>query len=461
MSASASVLSPKVDEAEVSGPPPLPPKDTSQSQRTSLADLLFQRQAEQCGAPGLNLNLDFLSGAPVDLNSKVTESMDPYWVKIIHDYSDRSIRLGESKHIEEAIISGIPADVKPLVYLKTLQIRSIIDENSYLGIVKRAKLAGYEGSSEDSPSDELTRTLHYILKEVVSSNEKDVDKFGKSFATLIGNSVFKLETLKEEKMAILLKLNALLTRISWDAFTYKASRALEDTSRDLFVHITSQGINLVNIFKHLMREFLSQSEVSDKIADFVIFEGVDFMLRLLLAYFQVNEHLLTESAGDSLNELLHSNTVGQSLSDEFLTKATEVEFSIMKYENEFHLMHVNSISGNDNELINLKEANEDLSLQITSQKSKLDVLKNTTSELMTQQKEYSERLEKALLEKEGLSKKAEELKSRYSSLTMKENLDNTVKANKEISTINADLEAQIQVLDEKVSKLKAKLEKLT
>lgn len=461
MSASASVLSHKVEETEVSGPPPLPPKDTSQSQRTSMADLLLQRQSEQCSAPGLNLNLDFLSGAQIDLNSRVTESMDPFWVKIIHDYSDRSVRLGDSKKLEEAIISGIPADVKPLVYLKTLQIRSIIDENSYAGIVKRAKLAGYERSPDDSPSDEVTRTLNYILKEVVSSNEKDGDKFNKSFAILIGNSVSLLETLKQEKLAILLKLNALLTRISWDAFTYKASRALEDTSTELFVHITSQGINLVNVFKHLVKAFLSQSDVSNKIADFVVFEGVDFLLRLILAYFQVDQQLLTEKAGDSLNEFLHSDAVGQSLSDEFLRKATQVEFSLMKYENEFHLMHVNSISGNDNELTNLKEANEDLSLQITSQKSKLDVLKNTTSELMTQQKEYSERLEKALLEKEALSKKAEELKSRYASLTMKENLDNTFKANKEISTINSDLEAQIQVLEEKVSKLKAKLEKLT
>lgn len=451
--------------------PDLPPRlarpkpEYSMTSRT--ASILALRQSELYASPGMNMSGDAVACTPVDLESKMaTEPENAVWTPIVRDYSDEFLRKNEMPALEEAIVAGIPESLRPLVYLKTMGVRSCMESHSYSSMVKKAKLAHWESSvPKTALADDLAEVLtvyEFCLHESGSPLEADV-----ATRKFVGGVFPVLATLpglsKPEVLALLSKFGALFTRVSKDEFCYKCNRVLEDTQNDVFVHITKQGVDLSRVYKAILVDFFSLTAprpVVLAVLDLVVFEGVDFLVRLTAALFGLRSAELLELSNDDLTAVLYSNEFVSSLSIDVVAAATKTEVTVIKYENEFHLMSANAISGNDNELANLKDAHEDLVLRISDMKAKIDTLKKTQAEILAQSDEYTRKLEEAQKEKQALSDRAEELQARYAHLTMKENLNNTIQANRDISSGNADLEAQIADLEAKIAKKKAKLEKL-
>lgn len=456
--------------------PPVPPKDgpTTSKQIYTLdsltATVLALRQTELYGTSGMNMYGDIFASSQIDLLSRLEKAQsDLQWDAIIRDYSDEFIRRNRMPDVEKAILAGIPDSLRPLVYLKTMRIRNQMEESTYQSVIKKAKLSDWESTSlrvSSLPEElqEFAQVHEYCIREVVSSPQEP-DLTTKRFVLGILPLVAGLPDLsKPEKLALLFKFGAFINRASKDEFNYKSSRALEDLLSEVFLHITKQGVDLTQLFKSVLLEtFLSEVDrgVLLKLLDFIVFEGIDFLVRVTSALFEQNKDKLLKLNNNELAEFVLSKKFLATLSTETLQAATTVELKLIKYENEFHLMSANAISGNDNELSNLKDANEDLLLRISDQKQKIESLKQTQAEILSQSDEVSQKLQQAQLEKEKLSMLAEELHAKYANLTMKENLNNTIKANNDISSGNADLEVQIAELEKKVALKKAKLEKLT
>lgn len=420
----------------------------------------------------MNMYGDVFASTPVEMESRLAEveAESAEWDAIIRDYSDEFIRKNRINDVEKLILDGIPSNVRPLVYLKTMRVRNHIEPVSYQSVVKRANSANREKEGavfpvSSLPEDvaELLQVYEYCVKEVSSSaQEPDVTTI-----KFVGGVLPFLASLpglsKPEVLALMFKFGALVNRASKSEFYYKCSRAVEDADSEVFLHIAKQGIDISELCKSIVLDLLSRSISKDVllcVLDLIVFEGIDFLVRLTAALFDEHSVRIMASVNDELAGYIFSPEFLLSISTETIRKATETDISLIKYENEFHLMSANAISGNDNELSNLKDANEDLSLRINNLRQKIESLKKTQAEILTQSDEYTKKLQAALQEKKELTELAEELRYRYSHLTMNENLSNTIQANRDISTGNADLEAQIAVLKKKVEDKKAKLEKL-
>lgn len=451
--------------------PPLPHRDTKMDHKPVLtansrtASVLALRQSELYGSPGMNMYAEVLASTKIELDSRIPQG-DEKWEKLVRDYSDEYIWQSRAGEVELAIAAGIPTEYRPLVYLKTMRVFSHIEKNSYAGLVKKAKLEKWESAllPDVSLPEELAEYLQvydYFAREVVMAQEIDVS--ARKFVAAVLPLVASLPGLsKPEIFAVLVKFGSLVARTSKDEYAYKCSRALEDLVGGLFLHIVKQGIDLAPLFKSILFELFSQpvsKEILQIVLDLVVFEGVDFLVRLTAAIFKENTPRILERNQSQLSDLLFGEKF-LSVSNDTVTTATSLEIPLIKYENEFHLISANAISGNDNELSNLKDANEDLLLRINDLKLKIENLKKTQTEILSQGDEYAKRLHEAQQERAELSETAQELQAKYAHLTMKENLNNTIHANRDISSGNADLEAQIAELEKKVASKKAKLEKL-
>lgn len=413
---------------------------------------------------------DIFASSPIEMESRLAavESEAAEWDAIIRDYSDEFIRTNRVGEVEKLILTGIPTIVRPLVYLKTMRVRSCMEQVSYQSVVKRAKTANWECSSVPEvsfPEDvaELLQVYEYCLKEG-NSSVLEPDVTTKKFIAGVIPFLASLHGLsKPEVLALVFKFGALVNRASKSEFYYKCSRAVEDVDSEVFMHIAKQGIDISELYKAVLLDLFSSTisnEVLLCVLDLIVFEGIDFLVRLTAAQFGEHSARILASHNDVLSNFIFSPEFMLSITTNTIRKATDTEISLIKYENEFHLMSANAISGNDNELSNLKDANEDLSLRINDMKLKIDNLKKTQAEILTQSEEFATKLQAALDEKKGLSELAEELQAKYAHLTMTENLSNTIQANKDISSGNADLETQIAALKKKVETKKAKLEKL-
>lgn len=480
----SSVSDPPTAPTTPQTPPELSPKivpslDTTDSKPSEkpiytmdslTATVLALRQSELYGSPGMNMYGDIFASTQIEFASRLagTDAQDTQWRAIIRDYSDEFIRKNKIQDVEKAIIAGIPTSLRPLIYLKTMRVRNHMEESSYASVVKKAKLAEWENTSmpETSiPDDlaELMRVYDYCIREVTSTQQA-ADVTTKRFVSGIFPIVASLPGLsKPEMLALLFKFGAFINRTSKDEFYYKCSRALEDVESRVFLHIVKQGIDLNQLYKSVLRDLFSleiDHEVLLRILDLIVFEGIDVLVRVTAALFNQHSARILEINNNDLSDLIFSDSFISSLTIETIRAATETEVPLIKYENEFHLISANAISGNDNELSNLKDANEDLLLRISDMKLKIENLKKTHAEILGQGNEYALKLLEAQQEKQKLILIAEELQAKYAHLTMKENLSNTIQANKDISSGNADLEAQIAVLERKVASRKAKLEKL-
>lgn len=416
----------------------------------------------------MNLHTEVYTSKPVDAREKLDSLDHSIWSEIVEDATNGYVTQGRASEIEAAILEGIPAPQRAAVYLKTANVTTVIEKTSYSSIVKKARSTLSEetkglllGTGFPEELQEILLVFSYCNKE--SINEEKEDSAPNLFILHLCAALYRIPNLTEEETLFLLfKFDKLYSRLHRDEFYYKLSRTLEDADNEVFLHIVKQGININDLCKSLIHRLfseLAEDELLFTIADFILFEGLDYFLRLFGAIFRQEQSELQKLEGNELNEYLYSGAIIKTISKETLQISTEIEPKVVKYENEFHLMSANAISGNYDELSNLKEANDDLKFKIKDFNSKFQNLKLTQDEILQQSSDFNKRVEDALKKKEELTEQVKELQEKYANLTMRENLRNTIQANKDISRENQQLEDQIAELEKKIQAKEAKLEK--
>lgn len=453
-------------------PPPPPPRPEDKpvmnpiyNANSPTATILFIRQLELLGSPGMNMHTDIFSSVSVQLASRVDTSDPSIWPGIIEDTNNDYIRSGKVKSVEDAILEGIPRQLRSVVYLKTAQVKTHIDKTSYTSLVKRARtsiLKEDQALLESDCTSEDIKEILLVFTFCAREGMKDSSELVPSnFILKVTNIVAAIPGLsKQEILAILFKVNALNSRLHRDEFHYKLSRTLEEIVPDLFKHISKQGINLSEVYTSILHnifDVVDDQDLLTKVFDFWLFEGFDFFHRLIGALFKEQQLTMIKLSGDELNDYFFSHDLLKGLSEETVSHALEVEPLLIKFENEFHLMSANAMSGNCNELSNLKEANDDLNFKIQEMKQKIDGLKKTQEEILGQETDYTTQLTEAKQKREQLLQRVKELQERYAHLTMKENLHNTIKANEDISRQNLELVEQITALERQIAAKRIKL----
>lgn len=505
-------------EESKSTPPPLPPKDKlyisaatelgNQAITFSVTDNVSRisvvRQVEFYSSPQLNEVSDIFVNNSIGsdtIKSRIDQIKQDdnlsdelkYWIRYVEDYSNEFLRKENGiKELEENILKGIPDSIRALVYLKTLQVRFKLNpKEGFASLLTRAKHSNsnkdqfLEKLSLDNNSKEVLMVLNYYVNDLTNNNnstaldsipseelknENQVDSSAGSNKLPFNKSLIHIAKYlssvsaysQEDVLYILLKFNKLFLNLIKDEFFYKVNRTLEEELPEEFKHIAVQGINLNIFYKSLVSNFFEDiwsQEECVKILDFVVFEGFDFILRLIVWAFSENKQKVGQLEGDDLLRFIHSREFLSDLALDFPGILSQ-EPQIIKYENEFHLIHANSLNNNTNELTNLKEINEELLIKVNELKNGIDNLQTTYNEILGQSEQYTTELQKAKEENEDLSNVKEELQLKYENLTMKENLKNTIKANKDFSQRNKELEEQIEEVRSSIEKKRGKLDKL-
>lgn len=408
-----------------------------------------------------------------------TDEKTKYWIRIIEDYSNQFLKNKEVGELEQEILNGIPETLRYFIYVKTLVLRQKLNsKESFSGLLTKARQTReeyIENLNVESKGREVLMVLNYYINEILNSKveiessteelqedlvQVPVSRFAINVCSLI--STFP-DISQEDIFYLLLKFNRVFSNLNKDEFFYKISRSLEDELFDIFKHISVQGINLNNLYRNIAVQFfnseLLELQVCLQVLDFVVFEGYDFILRLIVSLFNSNRSKIMELDGDELLRFLASPEFLTDVGIDFVDTLSQ-EPKIIQYENEFYLINANSLSNNSNELTNLKEVNDELVIKINELRRKIDSLQATHLEISNQSEEYTTNLNEAETENKKLSKKQEELQEKYQQLTMAENLSNTIKANEEFSQRNNELEQQITSLKKSIGEKKAKLAKI-
>lgn len=491
--------------------PPINPKSLSSVPLTyslddSLSTITIIRQLETYSSPLMNEASDLftinafgqdnvkskLVTIKLNESNDISEEDIDFWYSYIEDYSNQLIRDKRIEELERHIGSGIPNNLRSLVYLKTLQVRYKLNKETYNTLLKKANNSQTSKNQQvyidslaiDSNLKEVLTIFNYYTNEVITPRAAKLEAINSetasnafesnnnlppnNFVICVSKLVAEIPNLlNEEVLFLLLKFNKLFINLIKDEFFYKANRSLEDLCPKVFSYITKQGINLTTFYKKTLFSFFNNqipnSEILFILLDFIVIEGFDFIHRLLVAVFNANESYIMTLDGDDLNEFLNSSHFFDALSRQEekvdISSVLKYEPDIIKYENEFHLLHANSLNNNNNELTNLKEVNDDLIIKINELKQQLENLKNTHSEILNQGDEHYKELQGKEKEKIELTAVKDELVEKYEHLSMKENVKNTIKANKEFATRNADLETQISAMKKKIEEKKTKLAK--
>lgn len=464
-------------EGQGSERPTLPPKSTLRihtlaegSDNLSVATRLTSRQSELYSSTSMNMHAEILANMPILIGERVDDisEKDSFWNDVLLESGFQYFSQHEAEKIENALSAGIPAGVRAVYYLKVMQISAIMDPTMYNGFLKKAKLAHWEGSQIEweTYSEALRESLqvfHYCVLEILKPSSLENNHRTFRFIASVALRLTEIPELsKPEILAILIKFHALLNSLSKEEFCYKASRSLEDITSKLFGHIVKQGIDLSEFFKKVLLGTLVtdlSKEISNRIMDLLVLEGFDYLHRVIIALFQQEEKSIFALNGDALYEHVFSAEFTGNIQLGTLERALLVSPALVKYENEFSLLSVNAISGNECELANLKELHEDLQTQLHDMKRKTQLLSKTEAEIVEQSNELKAELKGAQLEKYALASQANKLRARYAQLTMNENLTNLVNANKEISAENKDLESRIALLEKDISAKSVKLKK--
>lgn len=498
-------------EPQVPVPPELPPREPVNTETPAkvpvsytYSDLLLTisviRQDELYGLPQMNENSDlFTVGGAIgsenlkqrlsDLVNDEKDEVVQFWHNLIEDYSNLYIRERRINDLDNHLVSGIPENLRSLVYLKTLQIRyKIHHKETYESLVTKARYAEINKEQEglieslklDARLKDIIRVFNYYTNEKApvkmnSSGSIDVNTSPgreneatthlppNQFIISISKVVESIPNLSSEEMLyVLLKLNKLYSFLIKEELFYKINRTLEDYNSVLFKYISIQGINLESMYKKVLFTFFQDKFEPEKlliILDFIVFHGFDFILRLLAWAFAENEDKIAELEGDELNEFINSNEFFSDLNFEIL-QVLQQDPNVIKFENEYHLMTANSLNRNNNELMNLREVNDDLLIKINELNRQLENLRITHGEILGQSESYTVDLDRAVGEKLRLQTTRDTLQEKYEHLTMKENLKNTIKANEEFADRNRELEEQIAEIRASIEKKKAKLAKV-
>lgn len=418
-----------------------------------------------------------------------TDEVD-YWSSFVTNASDNWLSDISIPDLEAHLARGIPERLRPMVYLKTMQIKQTIKKEDYYDLLKKAnnssELHMQQIFIENFPIEkglkDVLRVFTYYTNEVISRNLAKLDLNGdpsnnfsitehnvapKNFVIYIGRLLASLPNVESEEIFfLLLKFNKIFISLNKDEFLYKASRTLEDILPEVFSHIAKQGISLTAFYKSAIFTFLTDQIFSEplllSILDFFVFEGFDFLIRVILEGFRANADTICTLDGDALSDFIYSSEFFSSLaSSEGRLSPTvlETEPNIIKYENEFYLLHANSLNANDHELANLKEVNDDLTIKIHELRRQIESLKETHSEIFGQADEYYSQLKREQELNRQLADTKTQLIEKYENLSMKENVKNTIKANEEFAARNADLESQISALQASLEEKRKKLAK--
>lgn len=205
---------------------------------------------------------------------------------------------------------------------------------------------------------------------------------------------------------------------------------------------------------------ITDSSIRLEVLDYFVFEGFDFIIRLILSIFAERSSKIVLMEGSELNKYLNDDATFFSEYVVDFEQVLSFQPDLIKFENEYHLLHANSLNNNSNELINLKEINEDLRIKINDLSTQLKDLSTTHHEILDQSESFKEQLKVAQDERSKLEFTRDEIKNKYELLTMKDNVRNTKRANADFSKRSGELEAQIKQIKESIEKKKAKLEKL-
>ncbi|CUM62639.1 uncharacterized protein PRCAT00000193001 [Priceomyces carsonii] len=402
---------------------------------------------------------------------------DKFWYDLITNSINRLLVEKRAGEIEKHISNGIPLELRPLLYMKIMQLKNKLTKESYNSMLKRATAFEIQEEEKNKApvnpfksgrSNDIFKIYDYYARVLISANGSSVisgeDSSVPLETTVIISNLIKVLSessiaQNEKILSLALKFHKFLSSLSKGELYYKVSRSLEDKLPDLFLHLTKQGIDLRIIYHKALSDVLlrDESDISVKFLDFIIFEGFNFIIRYIVYLFNERKESLLSLSGNSLFQYF--------VSDDFLKIAIqfdsimEFEPNLIKYENEYHLIHVNSLNNNNNELINLKEVSEALHSKIKDLNHQIENLNTTHEEILGQSKDISVKLGTALKEKESLNILKKELQEKYEALTMKENLKNTIKANKEFSDRNSELESQISELKKKVQDKRIQLAK--
>ncbi|OBA24364.1 hypothetical protein METBIDRAFT_20990, partial [Metschnikowia bicuspidata var. bicuspidata NRRL YB-4993] len=381
-----------------------------------------------------------------------------FWSVFVRDFSATYIRNHSPQEIEHKVLLGIPADMCFAIYSSMLNIPATVESHTYESLVRKAKLAKFEGGTkpDSDPADriELSEVYWYCLKGNVHVASQVTGLLSPALIENFARILQLAEGIsKHDALAILFKITERLATISKAGFKYKGSRCLEDFASEQFLHVTKQGINILAFFDTAFERFTEESMEKNillNLFNMVLLEGPDYLLRLLCSAFERQKDRVLSLDGDALKEYIFSEEFFSAIDSETLEKSLNVDFPIIKYENEYSFMNSNSISGNDNEISNLQEANQELTLKLEGLKEKFVQLQITHEEIFGQNSEYASKLAHAREEKASLLIRKANLQQKYNQLTMQDNLSNTIKANKDISMENQNLEQQIEVMKKKV-----------
>lgn len=468
--------SPELPDKTPVAPPELPPRDDKPNIKpiygmsTSLSTTFIFRQSEFYGMPRMSSQTNVYTNTSIDLQSIVAklEDKDQFWLDVIECYNDAFVRRNNLPGLEEKLCNSIPTSLRGAVYAKVLQIKAVADKQTYSNLVKSAKaikIDELDTPSDAAPTDshDILRVLKYCISQSEHINLYESRRRAFEFIAGITPLLSKFTEFEDgEILALLFRFVDLYSRFSKDEMAYKGCRALEDVEKSHYLHIITQGIDMTNFFCRALGQFW-KSDIDDilrvKMLDFIVFEGFDSLLRLLIAHFVRQGEKISSLDRDDLSDYLVNGDFLNSIDERTFKEMTSIEFPVIVYENEFHLMNANSISSNDQELINMKEVFDDLVHKKEDIISQLESLRKTHLEIQAQNEDFQKQLTEAQNERENLTKLQSSLQEQYARLTMKENLRNTVKANEDISKSNLELEQQISELEVSIEKKKAKLAK--
>ncbi|CAN3377422.1 hypothetical protein DIURU_003336 [Diutina rugosa] len=471
-----------------------------------VSKICVVRQTELYGSPQMNESSDLfsVSQSNIDRLKQRIGAVDTsegealnreYWKAVLDDRNNEFIRDGHIDELEQRLIEGIPDNLRALVYLKTLQVRyNINHKDTYDTLLKRAKQSrsgrtisengGYIDRLDlDQNLKDILRIFIYYTNEVVGAAQRvesanvDVnindDVLAPStiqdiqppnyFVIHICKVLAQIPNLDDEELLyLLLKFNKLFVNLIKDEFFYKINRSMEELLPQIFKHIAKNGINLVVLYKKLLYNFFTDqfgdsSQLTLKLLDFFVYQGFDFLLRVVIWCFQQNQDKILDLEGDSLYELLNSHAFWNTMTEDSLYEVLQTNPKVIKYENEFHLIYANSFNNKNNELTNLREVNDDLIIKVNELRQQLASLKTTHEEILQQNAQFKDQLTQEVDQRKALDKKRSELQSRYEHLSMKENVTNTKKANEEFAARNEELVKQIEELKKSIATKKAKL----
>lgn len=416
-----------------------------------------------------------------------TSKEDQFWYDLIDDTDSILLKNKNADKLEAQIVEGIPEYLRGLVYLKTLNVRYKFNKDHYIALLKKANGSESVKSQSkyfetlDLPERIINVLKVYIYYSCEITSTRNIQMEALRSTTNISNikagssspSSYVMHTLKsishipgledEEILFILVKLDKLYLQSLKDELFYKINRALEESENELFLHINKQGI-LFNAFytQFLMKLYNSEGNKNwhMKLLDFIVFEGIDFLIRMVMYIFDLNKEKLMQLNGDELALFLYSD-VFLNYPDIDFAKVITFDASIIIFENEYNLAKINSIGNNSNELTNLRETGNDLRLQIEEMLSKLSTLQATHSEIQSLNESLKNELKSSMEQRESLLRTKAKLQDKYGNLTLTENVRNAKHANEVIAKANLELEAQVQALEKSNAVLKEKVASLT